>query len=160
MNYPDKKTSGSSAACMYRWDQIYNLIKPAYSRKIRCHWSENKHLMLQLQNLYMVNTIKLMIWFSCHVMFGGDAIEGCPDHLPQPLLNHQKGDWAAAQSAATLATYSTRWWFHVFYFHPYLGKWSKLTDIFQMGWNHQVVNGGWLFLRRFSHAEFHKNRRV
>ena len=26
-----------------------------------------------------------------------------------------------------------------FYFHPYLGKWSNLTNIFQMGWNHQLV---------------------
>ena len=23
--------------------------------------------------------------------------------------------------------------------HPYLGKWSNLTNIFQMGWNHQLV---------------------
>ena len=28
----------------------------------------------------------------------------------------------------------------MFYFHPYLGKWSNLTNIFQMGWNHQPVN--------------------
>ena len=26
----------------------------------------------------------------------------------------------------------------IFYFHPYLGKWSNLTNIFQMGWNHQL----------------------
>ena len=27
---------------------------------------------------------------------------------------------------------------NILYFHPYLGKWSKLTNIFQMGWfNHQ-----------------------
>ena len=27
----------------------------------------------------------------------------------------------------------------IFYFHPYLGKWSNLTDIFQQGWfNHQL----------------------
>ena len=25
----------------------------------------------------------------------------------------------------------------MFYFHPYLGKMSNLTNIFQMGWNHQ-----------------------
>ena len=25
------------------------------------------------------------------------------------------------------------------YFHPYLGKWSNLTNIFQLGWNHQLV---------------------
>ena len=24
------------------------------------------------------------------------------------------------------------------YFHPYLGKWSNLTNIFQMGWHHQL----------------------
>ncbi len=27
---------------------------------------------------------------------------------------------------------------NMFYFHPYLGKWSSLTNIFQMGWNHQL----------------------
>ena len=27
---------------------------------------------------------------------------------------------------------------HIFYFHLYLGKWSNLTDIFEMGWNHQL----------------------
>ena len=32
----------------------------------------------------------------------------------------------------------SRWWFQTFfYFNPYLGKWSNLTNIFQMGWNHQ-----------------------
>ena len=25
---------------------------------------------------------------------------------------------------------------NIFNFHPYLGKWSNLTNIFQMGWNH------------------------
>ena len=29
--------------------------------------------------------------------------------------------------------------FIFFYFHPYLGKWSNLTNIFQMGRNHQLV---------------------
>ena len=28
---------------------------------------------------------------------------------------------------------------NIFYFHPYLGRWSNLTNIFQMGWNHQLV---------------------
>ena len=30
------------------------------------------------------------------------------------------------------------------YFHPYLGKIPILTNIFQMGWNHQPVNKGFL----------------
>ena len=25
------------------------------------------------------------------------------------------------------------------FFHPYLEKWSNLTNIFQMGWNHQLA---------------------
>ena len=32
----------------------------------------------------------------------------------------------------------SKWWFQLFYFHPYLGKWSNLTNIFQVGWNHQL----------------------
>ena len=27
---------------------------------------------------------------------------------------------------------------NIFNFHPYLGKWSNLTNIFRMGWNHQL----------------------
>ena len=30
---------------------------------------------------------------------------------------------------------------NIFHVHPYLGKISHLTHIFQMGWNHQLVNG-------------------
>ena len=37
----------------------------------------------------------------------------------------------------------TRWWFQIFLiffdFHPYLGKICSLTDIFRLGWNHQLV---------------------
>ena len=38
---------------------------------------------------------------------------------------------------------------NIFYFHPYLGKWSNLTNIFQRGWfNHQLdyVFNQWLFI--------------
>ena len=35
--------------------------------------------------------------------------------------------------------YITRWWFQIFFYvHPYLGKWSNLTNIFQVGWNRQL----------------------
>ena len=34
----------------------------------------------------------------------------------------------------------SRWWFQTFFiFYPYLGKWSNLTNIFQVGWNPQPV---------------------
>ena len=42
---------------------------------------------------------------------------------------------------------STRWWFQIFfYFHPYLGKIPIVTNIFQRGWNHQLVYVWIIFL--------------
>ena len=41
---------------------------------------------------------------------------------------------------------------NIFYFHPYLGKIPILTNIFQMGWNHQlfpkmvVPQNGWFIM--------------
>ena len=36
-------------------------------------------------------------------------------------------------------TYISSWWFQIFFnLHPYLGMISNLTNIFQMGWNHQL----------------------
>ena len=43
-------------------------------------------------------------------------------------------------------------------FYPYLGKWCNLTNMFQMGWNHQLnqgcffprnVHGCWMFVATF-----------
>ncbi len=31
---------------------------------------------------------------------------------------------------------------NIVYFHPYLGKLSNLTNVFQMGWNHQPDEEG------------------
>ena len=31
---------------------------------------------------------------------------------------------------------------NIVYFHPYLGMISNLTNIFQMGWNHQLDSAG------------------
>ena len=39
----------------------------------------------------------------------------------------------------------------IFYFQPYLGKWSNLTNIVRMGWNHQLVL--YVFLGGSSHTE-------
>ena len=35
---------------------------------------------------------------------------------------------------------------NIFYFHLYLGKISNLTNIFQMGWNHQLVDVCWMYV--------------
>ena len=36
--------------------------------------------------------------------------------------------------------YISGWWFYFFEIHPYLEKWSNLTNIFQRGWNHPPDN--------------------
>ena len=42
---------------------------------------------------------------------------------------------------------------NIFYFHPYFGKWSNLTNIFQKGWNHHLVKNSlnWLWLSELGH---------
>ena len=42
---------------------------------------------------------------------------------------------------------------NIFYFHPYLGKISNLTNIFQMGWKHPPA-----FVRSFSPKEMWRRR--
>ena len=51
---------------------------------------------------------------------------------------------------------------NIFYFHPYLGRWSNLTNIFQMGWfNHHLVKicypgTIWHYLTQNSATAFHQ----
>ena len=52
------------------------------------------------------------------------------------------GSWGGDVQNAWLVvpTRWSGWWFQIFYFYPYLGKWSILTHIFQRGWfNHPPV---------------------
>ena len=52
-----------------------------------------------------------------------------------------KSDWWNAWFLVKVCCHTTRWWFKCFFsFHPYLGKIPILTNIFQMGWNHQLDN--------------------
>ena len=41
----------------------------------------------------------------------------------------------------------TRWWFQRFFIFTRLGKWSNLTNIFEMGWNHQLVKVGVIWIK-------------
>ena len=50
-----------------------------------------------------------------------------------------RGVWKCWKQNGVFFRNRTRWWFQIFvYFHPYLGKISNLTNIFQMGWNHHL----------------------
>ena len=60
-----------------------------------------------------------------------------------------------------LNTGTSRWWFQrFFYVHPYLGKIPNLTNIFQMGWNHQLevsIPVPWILWVLFWHAPWDWN---
>ena len=50
--------------------------------------------------------------------------------------------WGYATGKSQTLSEVTRfllWWFRIFNFQPYLGKIPILANIFQMGWNHQLV---------------------
>ena len=48
------------------------------------------------------------------------------------------------------------WLFQIYIFlHPYMGKWSNLTNILQLGWNQQP---GWIFQSKL--MDFHHHHHV
>ena len=57
----------------------------------------------------------------------GYILEGSVPKVPKWRPYSNSGRW----------NMTTRWWFQWFFiFTPTWGKWSNLTNIFQMGWNH------------------------
>ena len=63
----------------------------------------------------------------------------CGIHLHQSSISFFIGYFVGPKEIAS-AIHSLGGGFKYFYFHPYLGKISILTNIFQMGWfNHQPV---------------------
>ena len=52
-------------------------------------------------------------------------------HAPKPTSN-EWADWLTELNWVVVS--------NIFYFHPYLGKWSNFTHTFHMGWfNHQLL---------------------
>ena len=60
-----------------------------------------------------------------------DRVRGNVDNPHGMVKRKGKGE--------TFGNLHARWWFQIFFFHPYLGKILSLTNIFQMGWNHQLA---------------------
>ena len=95
-----------------------------------------------LQNLQMVQSIPDIEKFdSCNTPKHLD-----PTTLRVKSLNTKSKHYKTFQRSVfvcvtvdTIFSNKTCWWFQIFFiFTPILGKWSNLTNIFQMGWNHQL----------------------
>ena len=67
-------------------------------------------------------------------------------NVPKILLDKDMKDMTCAQTneddtfRITLECHLGGGFKHFFYVQPHLGKWSNWTNIFQMGWNHQLTN--------------------
>ena len=61
-------------------------------------------------------------------------------YLQSPLVTFSMLRRKNVFEKINLKCLSTTWWFHTKYVDPYLGKIFILTNIFQRGWNHQLVN--------------------
>ena len=80
-------------------------------------------------------------WF---VVFPQDASEGSDARVGScETLRVLRGEWREGVKPPGVEKAQTgrkQDWVvlsNIFYFHPYLGKWSNLPNIFQRGWNHQ-----------------------
>jgi len=95
---------------------------------------------------------------------------GCLDHI----LRSTRDRWVTAAPCGWNRESRHRWqmWtrnvlliggFQTFFvyvcFHPYLGKWSNLTSIFQRGWNHQLVVNTFGCFFRASSGDFKRSTR-
>ena len=67
-----------------------------------------------------------------------------PESCEEPIPNFDQHQiFLSLKKHQLITKWYASWWFqNIFYVHPYLGKWSNLTNIFQMGWNHQLVEFG------------------
>ena len=71
---------------------------------------------------------------SCMFFFPVTLQHSVPGHIFTFLWDHP---WPPPKAKHNWVVVS-----NIFYFHPYLGKISNLTNIFQMGWNHQLDKKG------------------
>ena len=75
-----------------------------------------------------------------YILFGWEQKSACLSEIlslfSEKLSNDRKyRGWHPAQLYGDY--FINHYWVvvsNIFYFHPYLGKWSNLTNIFQMGW--------------------------
>ena len=104
-----------------------------------CTWLiiENKHGDTKISSMQSVQ-VKL---FSTSLP---NILQTTLGHSPSAAGHGCRSSWSQWKwglFGVTVVNYDgyTRWWFQTFFiFTLTLGRWSILTNIFQMGWNHQL----------------------
>ena len=93
-----------------------------------------------LQSLYIY--ISVYDYFCCVFSLAKFRIllsDGYEDVCSSSSFQLRKNIWWCLKSIIIIIVIIWVVVSNIFYFHPYLGRWSNLTNIFQMGWNHQLV---------------------
>ena len=103
--------------------------------------------------IYIYIIYNICLWYVLHILIVQFMCFFLSNICPTVLLS-RRSDTIAEWKRTRVSTRGARRWTnltvevekrdlgggnaHIFYFHPYLGKVSNLTNIFQMGWNHQL----------------------
>ena len=130
----------------------YFLFKIVFCSNVRCILFGGKNgKFLEFQPFAQFRNLR---WFSTTIRREVTKIEitqgqGPFFQLAEKSLGSQLGIWVGEAEKGRFPNkwdiscihiqINSGWWqLKYFYFHPYLGNWSNLTNIFQMGWNHQL----------------------
>ena len=133
-----------------RWEDYFSPSARWLMAEMICEKKNGRLLKQRTFVPYRGNNWVVAICFKCSSLFrGNDAIwlahiflKGWFDHQLDTYL--VTSDWWISGCFFWLRFWSFQkghFWVvvsKIFYFHPYLGKISNLTNVFQMGWNHQL----------------------
>ena len=147
---------------MTKWGPLFWLeVGPSFGGQTNDTWVPGRYIYIYL--IYCTLFHERGVWFrylqhvflkinlskpqevevSTHQTLSTSVIIGNPfermDHAfpTQNVSGINSPTWKLKNSHIQEEMYVTSLWFQ-FFFHPYLGKWSNLTNIFQIGWNHQL----------------------
>ena len=127
---------GTSAFC-WRWQDFFCCVLVLFYLGM-ANWQWNHHKWYENEIVvFLVNNLKNIFFGYSH--HGSVEISSLLKYVvwTRELCEKKQCLKVKLHLALTMQLIS-RWWFQLFfYFHPYLGKISMLTNIFQMGWNHQ-----------------------
>ena len=107
---------------------------------VRCRWSDVSNICCWGLNSHCFSMIGMVLNLLVGIYTPTNSQhEKIPTSIWLKILYH-------CQSGSHEAHSKSRWWF------PYLGKWSILTNMFQMGWNRHLAKFKQILSLRFAHC--------
>ena len=135
-----------------------------YLKKEKRRWWLSKSIFHQKKNLLSIWKLRFCFILDCGFKEGLSSIKDSLSHLLEDL-KHQISSLLPVDLEPEFAAQLDVFFFscpHLIWlvvsnidsFHPYWGRWSNLTNIFQMGWNQQLVARDVFFLHQKNNQKF------